>query len=460
MARPYTYLASRVLFPVHEWVKGHSTSRYLRFLERSQWWSPTQLERHRVERLRLLLTDAVSHVPYYRRVFKELKYDPRGLTAVSELRALPFLTKAVVRASFGDLTAENGPPLKRSNTGGSSGEPLVFMVGRERVSHDVAGRWRATRWWGLDIGDPEIVVWGSPIEIRTQGRAQALRDRVFRTELLSAFEMSDAKLDTFVQRVRARRPKMLFGYPSALSLIARHSRKREIPMRDLGVKVAFVTAERLYDDQREDIASIFGCDVANGYGGRDAGFVAHECPSGGMHLSAEDIIVELVDEQGSPVPPGNPGEVVVTHLATRGFPFVRYRTGDIAIFDDRPCACGRSLPLLREIQGRATDFVVAQDGTTMHGLALIYVLRDLPGIAAFKIVQETMDSTRVLLQPAPDFDPKCVDVIQRGLRARLGAGVRVVVDLLPELPPDHSGKFRYVVSNLSGRHHTTATDPA
>ncbi|MDS4059846.1 MAG: phenylacetate--CoA ligase family protein, partial [Candidatus Contendobacter sp.] len=102
-------------------------------------------------------------------------------------------------------------------------------------------------------------------------------------------------------------------------------------MDDLGIAVAFVTSERLYDDQREIIARIFGCRVANGYGARDAGFIAHECPSGGMHLSAEDIVVELIDQDGRPVQAGEAGEIVVTHLATRDFPLVRYRTGDIAV---------------------------------------------------------------------------------------------------------------------------------
>jgi hypothetical protein len=108
---------------------------------------------------------------------------------------------------------------------------------------------------------------------------------------------------------------MLFGYPSALTHIARHAEKRGVAMNDLGIRVAFVTSERLYDDQRATISRVFGCRVANGYGGRDAGFIAHECPSGGMHLTAEDIIVELVDAQGQPVPDGSPGEIVVTHLA-------------------------------------------------------------------------------------------------------------------------------------------------
>ncbi len=104
--------------------------------------------------------------------------------------------------------------LARFNTGGSGGEPLIFYLGRERVTHDVAAKWRATRWWGVDIGDPEIVVWGSPIELGAQDRLRALRDRLLRTRLLPALETSEARLDEFVATIRRRRPRMLFGYRS------------------------------------------------------------------------------------------------------------------------------------------------------------------------------------------------------------------------------------------------------
>jgi phenylacetate-CoA ligase len=269
-----------------------------------------------------------------------------------------------------------------------------------------------------------------------------------RTELLPAFEMSAAKLDGFIARIRSRRPRMLFGYPSAIALIARHAQRRGVRMDDLGIVVAFVTAERLYDDQRKAIAEAFGCRVANGYGGRDAGFIAHECPEGGMHLTAEDVIVEVVDPAGNVLPPGESGELVVTHLATKDFPFIRYRTGDVGALDGRACPCGRGLPLLREVQGRTTDFVVAADGTVMHGLALIYVVRDLPGIEAFRIVQESLARTRVALVPGPGFDPATEDAIRRGLRARLGEGVAVEIERVPALPAERSGKFRYVLSHV------------
>src|SRR5690606_12568987 len=185
-------------------------------------------------------------------------------------RMLPRLGKADIRANLDRFKARDATGLKRYNTGGSSGEPLVFFIGPDRRSHDVAAKWRATRWWGVDIGDPELVVWGSPIELGAQDRIRVLRDRLLRSRLLPAFEMSAENLDLYVEAIQARRPAMLFGYPSSLSLIAAHARNRGIMLDGLGIEVAFVTSERLYDHQRELIAWVFGCRVANGYGGRDA----------------------------------------------------------------------------------------------------------------------------------------------------------------------------------------------
>jgi len=242
---------------------------------------------------------------------------------------------------------------------------------------------------------------------------------------------------------------MLFGYPSALAHIARHAQARSVRLDDIGIKVAFATSERLYDDQRATIEQVFGCRVANGYGGRDAGFIAHECPEGRMHVTAEDIVLELVDEAGEAVAPGQSGEIVVTHLASRAFPFIRYRTGDYGVLAKEPCPCGRGLPVLEQILGRSTDFVVASDGTVLHGLALIYVVRDLPGIASFRIVQESRELTRVELVPGPGFDSKVNNAIRDGMRKRLGADVEIRVEEMAMLPRERSGKHRYVVSKVA-----------
>jgi phenylacetate-CoA ligase len=448
MASPYTRFVAGLLFPLQERLKHHDTPRIRRTMETSQWWPPDRIEAMQTERLRRLLADAGRHVPYYRELFAREHFDPAAVRSPADLQRLPFLTKALIRSHTDALRADDARGLARFNTGGSSGEPLIFYIGNERIGHDVAAKWRATRWWDVDIGDREIVVWGSPIELGSQDRVRQWRDRLMRTELLPAFEMSEAKVDGFIERIRRRCPRMLFGYPSAISHIAHRARHTGRRLDDLGLRVVFVTSERLYEHQRELIGSTFGCPVANGYGGRDAGFIAHECPNGSMHITAEDIVVEIVDEQGRVQPPGTPGEIVVTHLATRDFPFIRYRTGDIGTLDQGACACGRGLPVLKEIQGRSTDFVVAADGTVMHGLSLIYVLRDQPGIASFKIVQESLSLTRVMIVPTPEFAPETVKVIERGLKARLGSAVAVDVALVGEIPAEASGKFRYIVSRV------------
>lgn len=444
-----TRLVGSLLFPLHERVKGHTTTSVHRDLDKTQWLSTSEIQALQLQKLRDFLTHLEQEVPYYRELFASLAFRPAEVEALADLQRLPLLDKPIIRAQGDALKADNASALSRFNTGGSSGEPLVFYLGKDRVSHDVAAKRRATRWWGVDIGDPELVVWGSPIELGSQDRLRVWRDRLFRSELLPAFEMSEQNLDRFVERIRSYRPRMLFGYPSSLALIARHAEARGITLTDLGIRVAFVTSERLYDEQRADIERVFACPVANGYGGRDAGFIAHACPQGSLHITAEDLIVEIVDSRGEPVPVGESGEIVVTHMHTRDFPFLRYKTGDVGALSSDSCACGRGLPILERLEGRTTDFVIAQDGTVLHGLSLIYVLRDRESIGEFRIEQESIDKIRVQLITRTPLDEAEKHEIIAQFRERLGDSVDVELLEVEDIPREKSGKYRYVVSKVA-----------
>ena len=302
----------------------------------------------------------------------------------------------------------------------------------------------------MDIGDKEIVAWGSPIELGAQDKVRLIRDGLFRSELIPAFDMTEEKLLSFLDTIQKSKPKMLFGYPSVFDLLAKTAKQKGIKMDNLGIKVAFVTSERLYPYQRENIEAVFGCPVANGYGGRDAGFIAHQCPRGGMHLSFEDIVVEIVDPEGNPLPAGQSGEIVVTHLGTSEFPFVRYKTGDIAVMSDKQCECGRGLPMLESIEGRSTDFVVAADGTILHGLSLIYILRDMELVESFKIVQHDIENTHVqVVSKTGEVNQEMRDTISQGFKARLGDSVNISIENVHEIEPEKSGKYRYVISKVS-----------
>jgi len=444
----YTKLVSELIFPLHEKLKKHDTVRIRKDMEKTQWLSVEELNLLQLERLKKFLIDVGEHVPYYQTLFKKLQFNPENIKSLDDLKKLPLTGKSLIREQTEQLKADNTKGLAKFNTGGSSGEPLIFYIGNKRVSHDVAAKWRATRWWGVDIGDTEAVIWGSPIELGGQDKIKLIRDKFLRTHLIPAFEMSPVKIDGFIQEIRTLKPKMLFGYPSALAHIATHAEKTGQVLNDLGIKVAFVTSERLYDYQREKIEQVFACPVANGYGGRDAGFIAHQCPSGNMHITAEDIIVEIIGNQDQVLPIGEAGEIVVTHLATRDFPFIRYRTGDIGILSDQRCSCGRGLPILKEIQGRTTDFIIAQDGTVLHGLALIYILRDIEGIESFKITQYSLNETTVQIVKNQHYKQQNESKIQQEFQQRLGKTVDINVEYIESIAKEKSGKFRYVVSHV------------
>jgi phenylacetate-CoA ligase len=443
----YTWLCARVVFPLHEQLKGHDSVRRRRELEDSQWWPRDRLDALRRARLAQLLRDARQHVPYYRDALPESVAGTRDPLAL--LPSLPFLDKAIIREQGERMKSRTARRLRKLSTGGSTGEPLTFWVGAERVSHDVAAKWRATRWWGVDIGDPEVVLWGSPIEVGAQDRIRGIRDRVFRTTLLPAFRMSDAQMSNHLARIVAIRPAMLFGYPSALALLAQHAHERAVDVGSLGVRVVFCTGETLLDTQRALLEDVFRAPVANGYGARDAGFIAHQCPSGTLHLSAEDVIIEIVDASGHPLPEGQEGEIVVTHLATTSFPMIRYRTGDIGTLHSGICGCGRTLPALSAVRGRSTDLIRTTDGNIMHALALIYVLRERPEVRAFKIIQESLQELRVQVVPGLGFGADVVEAIRQGLLARMGEGTRIFVDTVTAIEPEKSGKYRYVVSRVT-----------
>ncbi|MGW8389872.1 phenylacetate--CoA ligase family protein [Pseudoduganella sp. HUAS MS19] len=445
----YTALVSGVLFPLHEKLKKHSSVAVRRHMEQTQYWPAARLQALQLERLRALLLRAQQHVPYYREAFARIGFDAaRDFKGVPDLVRLPLLDKAAIRANIEALKADDARNLVRYNTGGSTGTPLTFFVGRHRVSHDVAAKWRATRWWNVDIGDREIVIWGSSIELSAQDRVRMVRDTLMRTELMSAFATTEAGLDGHVQRIRQRKPKMLFGYPTVLARIAAHAEDKGIRLDKLGIRVAFVTSECLYQSQREQIERVFGCPVANGYGGRDSGFIAHQCPAGKLHITSEDIVIEVLDPEGRQLPAGESGEIVVTHLQSGDFPFIRYRTGDVGALDTEPCSCGRTLPVLKEIHGRTTDFLINQDGTLIHSAALAYIMRDLPAVRAFKVIQETLDWTRVQIVYDGRFDDQARQTVEAGFHARMGKQVKIEVELVPEILPEKSGKYRYCVTKL------------
>jgi len=444
------FLARKVVYPVHERLMRRPTFDYVESLEQSQWLPREAVEQLQLDKLTGLLRTAKAHSPWHAERLAAAGIDPdASVISPADLRRLPTMTKQDARENV-DRIAWPGVPggAFKYNTGGSSGQPLIFYYGRWRQASDAAGRIRARRWWGVEVGEREVYLWGAPVELNKTDRIKTLRDRLLNQLVLNAFEMSPAQMDRYVEAIQAFRPKCIYGYASSVALLAAHAEARGLDLRVPGLRVVCTTGEPLYPHQRELIGRVFGAPVANEFGSRDIGFTAHETPHGQMLLMSESIILEVLREDGNPAAPGETGEAVMTGLCSDAQPFIRYRTGDMVKLSAAPCKEGRGLHVIEEVLGRSTDFVVRGDGTIMHALAVIYVLRAVEGVGEFKIVQHATDRVEVLVVPGTGWSEEAKPRITQGLQARLGENVGVEIRVMDVIPAEASGKHRYVVSHV------------
>jgi phenylacetate-CoA ligase len=291
-------------------------------------------------------------------------------------------------------------------------------------------------------GDRQVDFWGSPIELSRQGRLRRLKDRwLLNQVVLSASNLTLERIDGYIAALRHFQPRLIYGYPTVIDRIAGRLRETGEAAPNQALKLIACTSEMLLPQMRERIEQVFGCPVANEYGSRDGGMIAHQCPLGNLHLFAEHVIVEVDQPDASGI-----GDLLVTNLDGYGMPFLRYRIGDRGALTDAPCPCGLPLPRLRELQGRANDFLIGGDGRMIHSSTANYVLREIPALRQYQLRQRAdrhLDLFMVLRRPLTDSEQ---DQIRTGLQRIIDAPLAVNLIEQEQIAPEPSGKYRWVIS--------------
>jgi phenylacetate-CoA ligase len=442
------YLARRVIYPLQEKCLNRPTFQYLAAIEQSQWLSRQDIEALQLSKLQHLLTTATQHSPWHSNRIKEYGLDVNAIS-FQELQKLPTMNKQDAQL-HGEQMLWRGVPggAYRYSTGGSSGQPLIFHFGRLRQAADAASRIRGRRWWGVNVGDPEVYLWGAPVELNKTDKIKTIRDRLLNQLLLNAFAMSPETMGIYLQKIQQFKPKCIYGYASSVALLAAYAQNnKKISLPTL--KVICTTGEPLYPEQRQLIEAAFGVPVANEYGSRDSGLTTHETPDRQLLLMSESMIVEVLDAQGQAVALGETGEAVITGLCSHAQPFIRYRTGDRISFSNATDKQGRGLHVVEKVEGRTTDFLVHKNGSIMHGLSVIYILRETLGVERFKIIQHKINEFEIKIVPNSLWkDAAKADIIAK-FQARFGQEAVITIVVTDDIPPEASGKIRQVVSNVS-----------
>ena len=216
-----------------------------------------------------------------------------------------------------------------------------------------------------------------------------------------------------------------------------------------------VGAEVLLEKHRQNIENVFSCKVLNRYGTSEFFHIAGECEfQKGLHISMENVYLEIINSDGEPCQPGEFGEVVITSLNNFTFPFIRYKLGDLATFSNNLCPCGRSLPLLQNIDGRLTEITFGINGKRMTGAFWGHLFGSLiPSVKKYQVHQIAIDEITIKLQTTNSFQESNIDYIINYTKSELGNDTKIDVSLVDSIPVTKMGKHRCVISSINTDQH-------
>jgi phenylacetate-CoA ligase len=446
----HALLIRNLLGPLWAWWEGSPYLSHYRQLLHRQFDSPAVVRARQWSAVADLLAHAGATVPYYRRRFQQLGLRTQQVRDFGDYRRLPVLTKTDIREAGVALLSDryDRATLHRKKTSGSTGVALEIFVDEPSLQWKRACTLRSDEWAGWRFGEPMALVWGNPDYLRRGWRGRLRNALLDRACYLDTLRMDTAALDMFARRLQRRRPALLFGHAHSVFLLAEYV--RDTGLRGIRPRGIITTAMVLHDWQRRVIEAVFECPVTNRYGCEEVSLIACECERHrGLHVNSDGVYVELLRD-GLPVAPGEPGSVVVTDLTNRAMPLLRYQVGDVAVWSERTCPCGRGLPLLERLEGREADYVVTPSGELISGISLTenFALQ-VPGVAQIQIVEERLDHFRFRIVRGPEFGPASLRRLGELVEERFGA-VSHECEFVERIPQEPSGKYRFCISRVPG----------
>jgi len=422
-------------------------------LRRSAFWEEDRLLKFQEKKLREIVSYAYNSVPFYHKKYESAGIRPDDIRRREDLSKLPILTKDEIKNNLGELTSRefNVEKLRRLSTSGSTGKPTHLYVSQAESEFRKAKHLRAN----VSCGQKPFDLWAvitAPHHFSEATKLQRVL-AFYAPRPISVFQSVDWQIST----LEKWRPDILDGYSSSLAILAKEARDRGVK----SIKPRFIIggAELIDNASRRLVEESFSAPFYDQYSSVELERMSWQCrEKQGYHIDADAMILQFLDKSGEEVSVGERGEIVCTSLFNMAMPLIRYAIGDVGVPSGESCTCGRTLPLMKVVEGRKDSLLLFPDGRVITPRTFTIAMNEFKFyryVDQFRLVQKKLDLLEVEIKITNDCSQASLvrDELLSYLRATLNTGARVTwrVNIVEDIPLDRTGKLMAVVSQLGKR---------
>lgn len=427
-----------IILSIADWYYGLTPYKILKKLRKSENLTIEQLKKLQLEYLKKLVKDVTANVPYYREYSKT--HDIK-IESIDDIKKLPIVDKAFINSHYNEFVSKTAhKPYSIAKTTGSSGVPFQFIKTREGESYKIATRLRGKNWSGIGRCDKMLKISGIPPvnmsiidEIKEKIRFIATQ----KNEIYIS-EITDENIPILVEKINKINPIGIIGLAGGVALLANKLKGN----KDLkcNIQAVFTNSESITPLMRKQIRETFGVEPRSDYAATE-GCIAQECEYGGLHVSMEECLVEIINEDENGV-----GDLVLTMLHSKDMPLIRYKIGDRGRWRKEKCKCGRNLEMIDEVVGREVDVIVLPNGKEYSSANINYVpsnLKNINNLSEYQFFQTAKDQILLKMVLINENDTTVVDEMRNEFE-KIFEGCTLTIQICKQLERGKGGKLRIV----------------
>ena len=442
---PVQTIYERAVLGANDMFSGLEVNSFLREFRKVQNRSVSVVKAYQLKRLKSLLSYAGKSSPYYRELFKEIKFIPEEFQCLADLKKLPILSRESLLSHSSSILSETykTDTLYKGSSSGSTGTPIVFYTDTKAKSAGKAAgllAWELTPW---KFGMKGLHIWGHPETVIGQWNklSSRLKARIYRHHKFAAHNFTDpGRFQELYVLCKKQKYSYLDGYTMAIYMFAKFLSDHSLKVPS--VKFVLTTGENLQGYQRDVIESVIG-PVYDLYGCSEINGIANECSECGQyHTIDPHVFVEFSE----PINDDGDCKLIITDLDNYAFPLIRYENGDLGKPGNSQ-GCSVPFGSMKDISGRVTDLIVLENGgiLSVPGFFASTVFKHAPGLKQYQIVRDKIDHLIIKLVIDSTFNEEQNRFIKRSVGDYLDGKIRWDIDIVNQIPVSKTGKTKLVV---------------